>query len=236
MERVTLAHDADDYETIGLKDFAVEIKTRRRIPSWLEKAVRQAKRSAADDRLPLALVRGEKTGRDDTLVIMRLKDFERLAGISRVKVGRAEGDAMPTAEIYTDGGCLGNPGKGAWAAVTYHGPKPTEISGVERETTNNRMELRAAIAGLKQLKEPTHIRLHSDSAYLVNGMRQRWYSKWEKNGWRTTNKKPVQNADLWRELVTLSRYHEVKYVKISGHAGVPANERCHTLVQLAMNR
>jgi ribonuclease HI len=236
MERVTPAHDTDDYETIGLTDFAVEVNTRRRIPRWLEKAVRHAERSAAEDRLPLALVRGENARRDDSLVVMRLKNFERLAGTSRAALGQAERDVpMLTAEIYTDGGCLGNPGKGAWAAVTYHGPKPTEISGVERETTNNRMELRAAIEGLKQLKEPSHVRLYSDSAYLINGMRQRWYDKWEQNGWKTAGKKPVQNADLWRDLMTLSRLHSVEWIKVAGHAGVPANERCHRLVQRAIS-
>lgn len=139
-------------------------------------------------------------------------------------------------DIWIDGGCLGNPGKGAWAVVIYDGPKPTEISGSEPETTNNRMELRAAIEGLKRLGTRSKVRLFSDSAYLINCMNDGWYLKWERNGWKNSKKKPIENADLWRELLELSRCHDVKYRKVAGHRGVRANERCHHLVQLAMAR
>jgi ribonuclease HI len=138
--------------------------------------------------------------------------------------------------VYTDGGCQGNPGVGAWAALIYEGPKPREIWGVERQTTNNQMELRAAIEALRALEEPSKVRLFSDSAYLINCMNEGWYLNWERNGWKNSKKKPVENANLWRELLELARYHEVKWIKIDGHAGIGANERCHALVQLAISR
>src|SRR5215212_6477594 len=143
---------------------------------------------------------------------------------------------MSTTEIYTDGGCLRNPGPGAWAAILYEGPKPTEISGHEANTTNQQMELRAAIEGLKCLDHPSKVRLYSDSAYLINGMNERWYLKWEQNGWKTAKRKPVKNADLWKELVELSRLHTVTWMKVRGHAGIGANERCDALVRLEMAR
>ncbi len=118
--------------------------------------------------------------------------------------------------------------------MTYDGPDPTEVSGFEDHTTNQRMELRAAVEALKRLEVPRQIKLHSDSAYLINGMNQRWYLKWEQNGWKNARKKPVENPDLWKELVRLSDQHEVDWVKIEGHSGIPANERCHSLVQLAI--
>jgi ribonuclease HI len=148
---------------------------------------------------------------------------------------RHRGKLARQADIYTDGGCRVNPGTGAWAAVIYQGPKPTEISGVERETTNNRMEIRAAIEGLKRLEVPSSVRIFSDSSYLVDAMSKRWFEKWERNAWKTASKKPVKNADMWRELIALTKRHEVAFVKVSGHAGIPANERCHNLVQTAMS-
>ena len=135
-------------------------------------------------------------------------------------------------DVYTDGGCLDNPGPGGWAAVIYDGSKSTEISGFESSTTNQRMELRAAVEALKRLEAPRQVRLYSDSAYLINGMNQRWYLKWEQNGWRNSKKKPVENPDLWKELVRLSKQHTVEWVKVKGHAGIGANERCDALVQL----
>jgi ribonuclease HI len=112
--------------------------------------------------------------------------------------------------VYTDGGCRGNPGVGGWAALIFEGPKPKEICGREQQTTNNRMELRAAIEGLKALEKPSKVRLFSDSAYLINCMNEAWYAKWERNGWKNSKKKPVENANLWRELLKLARRHEVK--------------------------
>lgn len=148
----------------------------------------------------------------------------------------ADGSSKPVVLIWTDGGCRRNPGKGAWAAVIYDGPKPKEVWGTEPETTNNRMELQAAIEALKALEEPRRVKLHSDSAYLVNAFHEGWVYNWERNGWRKADKKPVQNADLWRELLALTERHQVKLMKVTGHAGVPANERCHNLVQVAMDR
>ncbi|MDP8951273.1 MAG: ribonuclease HI [Actinomycetota bacterium] len=111
------------------------------------------------------------------------------------------------------------PGAWAWAAMIYDGPKPKEVSGAERETTSNRMELRTAIEGVKRLEAPSSVRPFGDSAYLVNGFEEGWVRKWERYGWRTSAKKPVRNADLWRELVSLSRRHAVDFVKVAGHAG-----------------
>ncbi len=141
---------------------------------------------------------------------------------------------MDTIDIYTDGGCHGISGRGGWAAIIYDGPKPVEISGHETSTTNQRMELRAAIEGLKYLEHPSKVRLYADSAYLINGMNQRWYLRWEQNGWKNAKKKPVENPDLWKELVELSRFHNVTWMKVKGHAGIPANERCDALVRLEM--
>jgi ribonuclease HI len=144
--------------------------------------------------------------------------------------------ARPLIEVYSDGGCRINPGVGAWAALIYEGPKPKEIWGVEHLTTNNQMELRAAIEALRSLEGPSKVRLFSDSAYLVDAFNKGWLSNWERNGWRTANKKPVKNADIWRELAALTRKHDARFVKIDRHAGVGANERCHALVQLAISR
>ena len=142
----------------------------------------------------------------------------------------------PSIDMYTDGGCRRNPGVGGWAVVIYDGPEPTEVSGFERHTTNNQMELRAAIEGLKQLESPSKVRLFSDSAYLINCMNDGWHLKWQRNGWRSSKKKAVENAHLWRELLELARRHHVKWIKIAGHAGVAANQRCHALVQMAIHR
>jgi ribonuclease HI len=141
-----------------------------------------------------------------------------------------------TVEIYTDGGCRGNPGPGSWAAIIYEGPKPKEIYGAEKSTTNQRMELQAAIEGLLYLKEPSRVRLYSDSAYLLNALNEGWLTTWEHNGWKKADKKPVKNADLWEELLKVARFHEVKWIKVSGHSGNPGNERCHSLVQIAIDR
>lgn len=144
---------------------------------------------------------------------------------------------MGTTDIYTDGGCHGHSGTGGWAALIYDNPRPTEISGYESDTTNQRMELSAAIEALRFLGERTrNVRLFSDSAYLINGMNQRWYAKWQQNGWKNAKKKPVENPDLWKELVRLSEQHTVEWVKVKGHAGIGANERCDALVRIEMRR
>lgn len=144
---------------------------------------------------------------------------------------------MSIVDIYTDGGCHTRSGVGGWAAIIYNGPRPTEMSGHESQTTNQRMELKAAIEALRSLGEqPRNVRLFSDSAYMINGMNQQWHLKWEKNGWKNAKKKPVENPDLWKELVRLSEQHTVEWKKVKGHAGIGANERCDALVRMEMSR
>jgi ribonuclease HI len=130
--------------------------------------------------------------------------------------------------IHTDGGCAGNPGPGGWAAVLRHGERVREISGGEPATTNNRMELRAAIEGLRALKEPCTVQLFTDSEYLRNGITQ-WIKGWKARGWITKDKQPVKNADLWRELDSACARHRVTWGWLKGHAGHADNERCDVL-------
>jgi ribonuclease HI len=182
-------------------------------------------------------------------IIERLYEEEKREGILESStsvpdpsppVGRdvdsEEGSVTRFVEIYTDGGCRGNPGPGGWAAVIYdRGPEPREISGAQRSTTNQQMEIRAAIEGLRSLRRPSRVRIYSDSAYLINPFRERWLDGWQRNGWRKANKKPVMNADLWKELLQVVSPHEVEWIKVEGHAGIGANERCHQLVQFAID-
>ncbi|BAS27021.1 ribonuclease H [Limnochorda pilosa] len=136
--------------------------------------------------------------------------------------------------IYTDGACSGNPGPGGWAAVLLYGQKVKELSGFEAETTNQRMELRAAVEALSALTRPCRVDLYSDSAYLVNAFRQGWVERWLANGWRTARKEPVENQDLWHRLVELTGRHRVQWLKVRGHAQVPWNERCDQLARQAI--
>lgn len=131
--------------------------------------------------------------------------------------------------IYTDGGCQGNPGPGGYGVVLLHGARRKELSGGYRFTTNNRMELMAAIAGLRALKTRCIVTLRSDSAYLVNSMIGRLPERWAKNGWKDSKKKPVLNRDLWEKLVTACARHQVQFVRVRGHAGDLENERCDRL-------
>jgi ribonuclease HI len=135
---------------------------------------------------------------------------------------------MKEVVIHTDGGCAGNPGPGGWAAVLRHGERVREISGGEPATTNNRMELRAAIEGLRALKEPCAVQLFTDSEYLRNGITQ-WIKGWKARGWITKDKQPVKNADLWRELDSACARHQVTWGWLKGHAGHTDNERCDVL-------
>lgn len=141
--------------------------------------------------------------------------------------------AAPTVIIYTDGGCWGNPGIGAWAAVLRSGKHRKELSGGEIATTNNRMELKAAIHALSALTKPCTVELHTDSQYVRNGITQ-WLAGWKKNGWRTKDKKPVKNADLWQALDAACAPHQIDWKWVKGHAGVPDNERCDELANLKM--
>ena len=139
-------------------------------------------------------------------------------------------------EIYTDGACSGNPGPGGWAAVLMYGDKKKEISGGESQTTNQRMEMKAAVEALKALKYPCEVSLYSDSAYLVNAFNQGWLDRWQRNGWKTSQKKPVENKDLWEELLTLTEKHRVKFVKVKGHADNVYNNRCDELARAEIIR
>ncbi|MDE7405530.1 MAG: ribonuclease HI [Clostridiales bacterium] len=133
---------------------------------------------------------------------------------------------MKTVEIYTDGACSGNPGKGGWCAILLYGGKEKVLAGGEAETTNNRMEVYAAIAGLSALKEKCNVNLYSDSAYLVNAIEQHWLDNWKRNAWRTADNKPVKNQDLWQQLSELRVRHNVTFIKVKGHADNEYNNRC----------
>ncbi len=135
---------------------------------------------------------------------------------------------MKHVEAFTDGACKGNPGPGGWGAILRLGHHEKELSGGEKQTTNNRMELSGAIEALKALKEPCEVSLHTDSRYVIDGI-SKWIFGWQKNGWRNAAKKPVANADLWQDLVTVMRQHKVHWVWVKGHDGHPENERADKL-------
>ncbi len=142
---------------------------------------------------------------------------------------------MKEITIYTDGGCAGNPGPGGWAAVLAFGSHLKEVSGGEPATTNNRMELCAAVEALGILIEPCRITLHTDSVYLKDGITQ-WITGWKRSGWRTQAKKPVKNQDLWIALDQATQRHTMRWEWVKGHAGQPQNERCDLLVGLAIKK
>ncbi len=136
---------------------------------------------------------------------------------------------MKKVVIYTDGACSGNPGAGGWGAVLFYKGSKKEISGFDPNTTNNQMELTAAIKALNCLKEPCEVELYSDSAYLVNAFLEDWVTKWQLNGFKSSNKKPVQNADLWQQIIELNNIHKIKWIKVKGHADNVYNNRCDEL-------
>ncbi|MBI0474017.1 ribonuclease HI [Sphingomonas sp. MA1305] len=131
-------------------------------------------------------------------------------------------------EIATDGACKGNPGPGGWGAVLRFGSHEKELSGGEPMTTNNRMELTAAIKALELLTRPCHVKLSTDSKYVMDGL-TRWIHGWRKNGWKTADKKPVKNAELWQALFAATQRHEIEWIWVKGHAGHPDNERADKL-------
>ncbi|AEG59461.1 ribonuclease HI [Desulforamulus ruminis] len=131
--------------------------------------------------------------------------------------------------IYTDGACSGNPGPGGYGAVMLYQGHRRELSAGFRDTTNNRMEIMAAIASLEALKEKCSVTLYTDSQYLVNAMEKGWAKKWRANGWMRNKKEPALNPDLWERLLTLCQYHKVKFLWVRGHSGNPENERCDQL-------
>ncbi|TVX88316.1 ribonuclease HI [Paenibacillus agilis] len=136
--------------------------------------------------------------------------------------------------IYTDGACSGNPGPGGWGAVLLFGVYRKEISGGEKHTTNNRMEIQAVIEALKALNEPCLVKLYSDSAYVVNCFQQGWIYNWMKNGWRTSKGLAVENKELWQELWQLMRKHKVEYIKVKGHSDNELNNHCDFLAREAI--
>jgi ribonuclease HI len=139
----------------------------------------------------------------------------------------------PHVEIFTDGACRFNPGPGGWAAILRSGAHEKEIFGGERSTTNNRMELMAAIEALRALKNTSKVTLHTDSKYVMDGL-TKWLPNWKKNGWKTADKKPVKNGDLWEALDTQCQRHEVHWRWVAGHSGHPENERADALARGAI--
>ncbi|MBU6468931.1 MAG: ribonuclease HI [Betaproteobacteria bacterium] len=141
---------------------------------------------------------------------------------------------MDKVDIYTDGACRGNPGPGGWGALlTYQGREKT-LSGGESHTTNNRMELMAVIQALKALQRQCQVSIHTDSQYVKNGITQ-WIFNWKKNGWKTADRKPVKNADLWQQLDLLVAQHQIEWFWVKGHAGHPGNERADQLANLGID-
>src|SRR4051794_6950089 len=140
---------------------------------------------------------------------------------------------MSEVQIFTDGACSGNPGPGGWAAILRYGEVEREISGAEPATTNNRMELFAAIAALEALKRPCSVKLYTDSQYLRDGI-TKWLPLWKARGWRTADKKPVKNIDLWQRLAAAASPHRVAWHWVRGHAGHPENDRADTLARAAI--
>jgi len=141
-------------------------------------------------------------------------------------------DTTPV-EIYTDGACSGNPGPGGWGALLLYGDLEKEITGGEMHTTNNRMEMMAAVEALSALRRPCKVKLHTDSRYLRDGI-TKWIHNWKKQGWRTADKKKVKNADLWQALDAASKHHDIEWVWVKGHAGHDGNERADALANQGM--
>ena len=138
-------------------------------------------------------------------------------------------------DIYTDGACRGNPGPGGWGAVLMHAGRERELSGADPATTNNRMELTAVIEALAALKRPVKARIYTDSQYVRLGILE-WVANWKKRGWKTADRKPVKNQDLWERLDALAATHDLEWHWVKGHSGVPGNERCDALANEAIDR
>lgn len=136
---------------------------------------------------------------------------------------------MKKVTLYTDGACSGNPGPGGYAAILIYNGVEKEISGGEKNTTNNKMEMMAVIKGLEMLKEPCEVFVYSDSAYVVNSIEKGWIYSWKKNGWKKSDKKEVKNIELWERLLKLMEIHKVTFLKVKGHADDELNNRCDRL-------
>ena len=143
---------------------------------------------------------------------------------------------MKKVELYTDGACSGNPGAGGWGSILVYKGKEKELSGFCAETTNNRMELTAVIAGLKALKEPCEVDLTTDSKYVADALLLGWAKSWQENGWKKKDKKPALNADLWEELLALDATHKLNITWVKGHAGHPLNERADALANEGLRK
>ena len=141
---------------------------------------------------------------------------------------------MKKVTVYTDGACSGNPGPGGWGAILMYNENKKEISGAEKETTNNIMEITAVLEALKLLKEECEVKIYSDSAYVVNAFNQGWIYNWRKNNWKTANKEPVKNKELWEELYGLTKIHKVNFIKVKGHSDNEFNNRCDELARQAI--
>lgn len=142
--------------------------------------------------------------------------------------------ALPIVDIYTDGACSGNPGPGGWAALLQYNGKEKELSGADRATTNNRMEMTAVIRALQELNKTCHVRLHSDSALIINAMTQGWIENWQAKGWRKADKKPVENRELWEEMLAAMYQHRVEWIKVKAHADDVRNNRVDALAVAAI--
>lgn len=143
---------------------------------------------------------------------------------------------MKEISIFTDGACSGNPGPGGWAAILRYGAHERVLTGGAAMTTNNRMEVQAALEGLKALKEPCRVTLVTDSQYLSNAVEKGWLQSWAANNWRTSNKKPAKNVDLWQELMPLLERHVVRFEWVRGHSNHPENERCDALARTEVEK
>lgn len=143
---------------------------------------------------------------------------------------------MKKVTIYTDGACSGNPGPGGWGAVLIYEGVEKEISGYNKETTNNIMEITAVLEALKLLKFECDVQIYSDSAYVVNAFNQGWIYNWMKNNWKTANKEPVKNKELWEELYVLTQKHKVEFIKVKGHSDNEYNNRCDFLATSAIKK
>lgn len=143
---------------------------------------------------------------------------------------------MEKVTIYTDGACSGNPGSGGWAAILMYNGQKKEISGAQKDTTNNIMEITAVIKGLETLKFPCEVDLYSDSAYVVNCFSQGWIYNWIKNNWKTADKSPVKNKELWEKLYDLTKKHKVNFIKVKGHSDNEFNNRCDELAREAISK
>ncbi len=163
---------------------------------------------------------------------MQIPDLDDKSVSSPEKAGRA---AVKLVEIYSDGACRGNPGPGGWAAILRFKGKEKAISGFERLTTNNRMEMTAVIEALRLLKEPCDVKAHVDSQYVKNGITG-WIHGWKRKGWKTADKQPVKNRELWELLDGLAQKHRIEWIWVRGHSGHAENERCDELARLEIDR